>query len=300
MYDLITIGNVVMDLYFKGKSLSTKDGHLNLSIGGKYPVDYFHESVGGSAANVAIGASNQGLSTAVLAKVGENSFKQIILQKLLKKMVSTEFLLVDSAYMNISSILLSESGEKTIVHYATPHETLEVPEAMKKNMLNAKAIYMGSLPGISLAERIKLLTYFADAQKKIMLAVGALEIEMGLEKLAPLLECAHILILNGHEYADLVKKDKEKIDFNVDCAKALGFEKRILIITDGPHGSYVYYGGNVHHQPAMKADIVDTTGAGDAFCAGFIAAYLKERSIDDSMNAASAYACKIIERVGAN
>lgn len=300
MYDLITIGNVVMDLYFKGKSLSTKDGHINLAIGGKYPVDYFHESVGGSAANVAIGASNQGLSTAVVAKVGENSFKQIILQKLLKKMVSTEFLLDDAGYMNVSSILLSESGEKTIVHYATPHEALEVSEAMKKNMLNTKAIYMGSLPGISLSERVELLTYFTDAQKKIMLAVGALEIEMGLEKLTPLLDCAHILIMNGHEYADLVQKDKEKIDFGSDCAKAIGFEKRILIITDGPNGSYVYDSGKVHHEAAAKADIVDTTGAGDAFCAGFIAAYLKERSIEDSMKAASAYACKIIERVGAN
>lgn len=300
MYDLITIGNVVMDLYFKGKSLSTKDGHISLSIGGKYPVDYFHESVGGSGANVAIGASNQGLSTAVVAKVGENSFKQIILQKLLKKMVSTEFLLDDAGYMNVSSILLSETGEKTIVHYATPHETLEVSEAMKKNMLNTKAIYMGSLPGISLSERVKLLTYFSDAQKKIMLAVGALEIEMGLEKLTPLLDRAHILIMNGHEYADLVQKDKEKIDFEGDCAKALGFEKRILIITDGPNGSYVYDGGKVHHAPAIKADIVDTTGAGDAFCAGFIAAYLKERSIEDSMKAASLYACRIIEKVGAN
>lgn len=300
MYDLITVGNVVMDLYFKGKSLSIKDGHLHLSVGGKYPVDYFHESVGGSAANVAIGASNQGLSTAILAKIGENSFKQIILQKLLKKMVSTEFLLDDAGYMNVSSILLSESGEKTIVHYATPHETLEVPDAMKKNMLNAKALYMGSLPGISLGERVELLTYFAQAQKKIMLVLGALEIEQGLEKLTPLLSCAHILIMNGHEYADLVKKDKEKIDFESDCAKAIGFEKKLLIITDGPAGSYVYDGGKVYHQAAMKANVVDTTGAGDAFCAGFIAAYLKEMSIEESMKAASMYACKIIERVGAN
>ncbi len=300
MYDLITIGNVVMDLYFKGKSLSTKDGHFNLSIGGKYPIDYFHESVGGSGANVAIGASNQGLSTAVLAKVGENSFKQIILQKLLKKMVSTEFLLVDSGYMNVSSILLSESGEKTVIHYATPHETLEIPDAMKKNMLNTKAVYMGSLPGISLAERVNLLTHFADAQKKIVLALGALEIAEGLEKIAPLLNLAQVLAMNGHEYADLVKKVKEKIDLNSDCAKAVGFEKKILIITDGPNGSYVYDSGKVHHQPALKADVVDTTGAGDAFCAGFISAYLKEMSIEESMKAASLYAHKIIEKVGAN
>lgn len=300
MYDLITIGNVVMDLYFKGKSLSTKDGHFNLSIGGKYPIDYFHESVGGSGANVAIGASNQGLSTAVLAKVGENSLKQIILQKLLKKMVSTEFLLVDSGYMNVSSILLSESGEKTVIHYATPHETLEIPDVMKKNMLNTKAVYMGSLPGISLAERVSLLTHFADAQKKIILAIGALEIAEGLEKIAPLLNLAQVLAMNGHEYADLVKKDKEKIDLNSDCAKAVGFEKKILIITDGPNGSYVYDNGKVHHQPALKAEVIDTTGAGDAFCAGFIAAYLKEMSIEESMITASIYAHKIIEKVGAN
>lgn len=300
MYDLITIGNVVMDLYFKGQSLSTKNDHFNLSIGGKYPVDYFHESVGGGGANVAIGASNLGLSTAVLAKVGENSFKQIILQKLLKKMVSTEFLLSDHGYMNVSSILLSQAGEKTVIHFATPHESLDISETMMKNLLNSKAIYMGSLPGISLAEKVKLLGHFADAQKKIILAIGAVEIAQGREKLSALFEHTHILIMNGHEYADLINKEKNSIDFSKDCAKSIGFEKKLLIITDGASGSYVYDRGNVYHQPAMKADVVDTTGAGDAFCAGFVSAFLKEMSIQDSMKAASTYACKIIEKVGAN
>ena len=300
MYDLITIGNVVMDLYFKGTALPSKDGHFNLSIGGKYPVDYFHESVGGSGANVAIGASNQGLSTAVLAKIGANSFKQIILQKLLKKMVSTEFLLDDTDYMNVSSILLSETGEKTVIHYATPHETLEISDTMKKNLLNTKAVFMGSLPGITVSERVQLLSYFADAQKKVMLGIGAMEIKDGLDKLTPLLNCAQILILNGHEYADLIHKEYEKVAFDADCSKAIGFEKKTLIVTDGSNGSYVYDAGKVHHQPAMKANVVDTTGAGDAFCAGFIAAYVKDESLEESMKAASLYASKIVERVGAN
>ncbi len=300
MYDLVTIGDVTIDLFFKGDSLTSKDGRFDLAMGGKYPVDFFYESVGGSAANVAIGASNNGLSTAVLAKVGENSFKQIILQKLLKKMVSTEFLLIDDDYMNISTILLSNKGEKTVIHHATPHETLEVSEVMKRNLLNAKAIYMGSLPGIAISERVKLLLYFKQNNKKIYLAIGAAEIEKGVDGIKQLLETADVLFLNAHEYADLLKKKYDTIDYKKDCAKAIGFEKKVLVITDGANGSYAYSNSAVIHQAAFKADVKDATGAGDGFCAGFIAANIKEASIEDSMKAGASYALKIIEKIGAN
>ncbi len=56
MLDLLTIGTVTVDLYYKGESLSEKDGHFNLAIGGKYFADSFYEGLGEGGANVSIGA----------------------------------------------------------------------------------------------------------------------------------------------------------------------------------------------------------------------------------------------------
>ena len=93
MYDLISIGDITIDLFFKGVSLTTKQNRFYLAIGGKYHADHFYESLGGGSANVAAGCSHFGVSAAVIGKIGENSFKQLIIQKLIRKGVSSEFLL---------------------------------------------------------------------------------------------------------------------------------------------------------------------------------------------------------------
>lgn len=300
MYDLIAIGDVTVDIVFKSDEITPKKGRFDLAVGGKYGSDFFYEGVGGGGANVAIGASNNGLNTGVLAKIGRNSFKQIILQKLLKKMVSTEFLIEDSDFINISSILLAPSGEKTVIHYASPNETLSISDAMMIHLLKGHAFYMGNLPDISLAQKISLITKLKKHDKRIYINFGKVDVEKKISDLKPLLDAADVLIMNKYEYALLIKSDVKKVDLKKNCATKIAFDEKILVITDGPDGSYAYDQGEICHQSAFKASIKDTTGAGDAFSAAFIAAHLKEQSVQESLRLASMYASKVIEKVGAN
>lgn len=301
MYDLISIGNVIIDLYFKGSELTIKEDRFNLAIGGKYLADTFYEGVGGSGANVAIGLSNSGLNTAVVAKVGENVFKQIILQKLIKKSVSTEFLIYTHDFFNISAILISQKGEKTVIHHATPHIHFDMPEVIKKKLLNSVSVYMGNLPDIPLQEKVGLLSLFAAENKRTYLNLGASDIALGLAKLAPLMNLSNTLIMNSHEYSDLVGKKKDRIDFSKNCLKSVGSSEKTLLITDGENGSYVYRSDKVYFQPAIKSqNIVDTTGAGDAYTAGFIAALENNEPIEQAMQAGALKARKIIEKIGSN
>src|SRR5574340_1140715 len=82
MYDLVSVGSISIDLFYKGDSLTFHDSRFQLAIGGKYVADSFNVSLGGGGANVALGASHLGLKTAVLAKIGNNLFKSIILKKM--------------------------------------------------------------------------------------------------------------------------------------------------------------------------------------------------------------------------
>src|SRR5687768_15456462 len=112
MYDLISIGNIAIDLYFRDKSFTVKDDRLQLAMGGKYFANYFHYGVGGGGANVAIGVRRSGLKTAILGKIGNNPFKDLILEVLKKEDVTSYLCQLEDEYMNISSILLSSKGER--------------------------------------------------------------------------------------------------------------------------------------------------------------------------------------------
>ena len=301
MYDIITIGDVVIDLYFKGASLTMKDDRFYLASGGKYQAETFHEGVGGSGANVAISLANLGFNTAVVAKVGENPFKQIILQKLMKKSVSTEFLLYTRDFYNISCILLTEAGEKTVIHHATPHAQLNLSAITKEKLLGANAVYMGNLPDISLAEKIALLSFFKSKDKPIYLNLGRGDLEVGLNKIKPLISLAQVLIVNAHEYRMLIGKKKEAINLSQNYLKKLEQNNLILVVTDGKSGSYAYTSNKVYFQEALKThSVVDTTGAGDAYTAGFIGAYEHDHNIEAAMVEGSSRAKKIIEKLGAN
>lgn len=278
-----------------------KDSRFFVSVGGKYVADEFHEGVGGNAANVAIGCSNHNLNTAILAKIGENVFKQVILQKLVKKTVSTEFLQYEKSFLNISTILLSPKGEKTVIHYATPNESFNLSSVLTKNLSNSSAVFMGNLPDISIEERAKLLSTIREEGKTVFLNLGIQDCRKKIIEVKPLLSNSDVLFLNTHEFAELIKIDLKKINFEKDCSPSINFEEKLLVLTDGENGSFGYCGGKVYRQEAIPSKhIVDATGAGDAYTAGFIASYLNGGKIGEAMLSGSQDAKNILEKIGAN
>lgn len=300
MYDVVTVGDIVIDLFFKGDSLTFKDDRFQLAIGGKYFVDQFNDSLGGGGANVAVGCSHFGLNTAVCGKVGDNVFKQIIIQKLVKKNVSTEFLLYEKNHLNISSIYLTPKGERTIVNYQTPNPDFLINEPFMDHMIQTKAFYMGNLPEISIKDKIVLMKQFKDKKVLTILNMGVNDCRKGKEELEKILEITDILIVNKHEFADIIKKDCEKLDLKEDMAKSINFKEKILVITDSSNGSYCYSQGSVYHQIALEPkEIVDTTGAGDAYTSGFISSYLQDANIELAIKQGAEFANEILGKIGA-
>src|SRR3989338_1815843 len=159
MYDLISIGNISFDLFFKGESLTFANNRFQLAIGGKYFVNTLYKSVGGGGANVAIGAAKNGLNSAVLGKIGNNSFKSMILEELKNRNVSTNLCLIEEDYLNLSAILLTEKGERTVIHYSPLHEHILKSKADLEKILETKTIYIGNLPDVPLSEREQLLRF---------------------------------------------------------------------------------------------------------------------------------------------
>ena len=76
------------------------------------------------------------------------------------------------------------------------------------------------------------------------------------------------------------------------------FQKKI-VMTSGSEGAYFFNGEKVIHRPAIKIEnVVDTTGAGDNFAAGFLDFYLSEKTIEESLTQGNNRASEVIQQLG--
>jgi len=306
MFDLVTIGSVAIDLYFSGDNLTHDDKRFHLALGGKYFVDSYHQFFGGGAVNVAVGASSHGLNTAIIGKIGENQFYDNLTNFLRKKHINYEFCQREKNYQNLSIVLLTRSGERTVINYQNSHQHLEksqVNSLKKTNFPQSKFLYMGNLPDTSLKEKIDIASYYHQQNSKIVLNLGIHDCRLHLSSLFPLFSLSDILIINNYEFSELVKAPIEDIHFHEDVIKWYipKLHNKLVVITQGKKGSYAYLNGKVFYQKAIHVDkIVDTNGVGDAFIAGFISSYINKNNIEDSLLNAANLASKALKKIGAN
>lgn len=302
MYDLISIGSISIDMFYQGDSLTHDKDRFNLAMGGKYQVEHFHAGLGGGAANVAIGVAKHGYKTAVWGKIGKNQFKEIILQHLRNHDISSSLCELEDDYTKISSILLSPSGERTIIHYETPHEhIIKSHEDLKKVELT-KVLYLSNLWRVPLEERKQILSHAQTHNIITIMNLGVADCRRPIEQIESLLHHVTILVINTHEFAEMIKRPVNEVDFKKDITELLPILKtKIVAITDGKNGSFAYINGGILYEPAVKVSHVsDTTGAGDAFSAGFIAGYLEKENVEHALKLGNKHGAKIVQKIGAN
>lgn len=304
MFDLISIGTVSIDLYFTGEDLTHDKDRFEFAIGGKYFAEKFFENLGGGATNVAIGTTKEGIHTALLAKIGNNPFKKLIVQKLEEIGVTYEhFCQYEDDYMNISSIFVTEKGEKSLVNYRTPHQHLFACHDDYEVLKKARAIYLANLPSVSLTNRLEILRYAKKNNITTFANIGVVDCRRPKEQIEQFLKHVDVLIINGHEFADMVKVPYEDINFhqNIVMKYIPYFLDQTLVITDGEKGSYAYHTAISYKYGVEKpTKMVDSTGAGDGYTAGFIAEYLTTKNIERAMACGAKYSAKILAKMGAN
>ena len=72
-----------------------------------------------------------------------------------------------------------------------------------------------------------------------------------------------------------------------------------VVLKQGADGAVLARSGECHRLPAPRVDVVDTTGAGDLFAAGFLAGQVRGRSLEDSLRIGSIAAAEVISHFGA-
>jgi len=302
---LYVVGSITVDLYFQGSSLNTNFGKFELSIGGKYQVDKFATRIGGGGANVAITAKRMGISTTLISVIGQNSFSNLIRDDLNRYGISDKYIISCENYNNISTILLSQDGERTVLNYRTPHcqqkKMREVLERLENGHLVSWIYFGGHLPDLSLADKAILFHSLRAHKIKIALNLSRAECEAGYEALSPLLAQTDLLIQNAHEFSNILGKNYESVDLSQNHLSHLPAFMGDLVITDAQNGSFAYSGDKVYKQKAIvPQQIIDTTGAGDAFSGAYLAQIMQGSTIPDALLSASTYVSKKLATFGAH
>lgn len=283
MYDVITFGSAARDINLKSKAFKvlkndkdfvTGEG-ICLALGSKIDVQDIKFTSGGGGTNTAVTFAKQGFKTAFCGVVGDDVAGKEIIEELKSCRINTELVLKSKEKAtNYSIIVSSEGGEdRTILVYRGASEMMD-KDNIPWNKLKTKWIYLAPLSG-KLCSAFEDIVNFAYENKiKIAVNPGSVQLSLPVEDLTRILKKVDILILNQEEASYLTKisfQDEVEIFKKIDeiC-------QGVAVMTKGGEGVVVSDGKYIYTaRPRPERNIVDTTGAGDAFASGFVADYIK-------------------------
>ncbi|MDE6305304.1 MAG: carbohydrate kinase [Muribaculaceae bacterium] len=258
------------------------------------------KKIGGAPANFAYHVSQFGLESCAVSAVGEDALGAEILDNFTQKGV--QYLIETVPYP--TGTVQVEIDQAGIPQYEIKENVAwdNIPYTVKLESLagRTRAVCFGSLAQRNIVSR-NTINRFLDAipQDDSRLVVFDVNLRQGFynkEILCNSMKRCNILKINDEELVTVSRMfGYPGIDLQDKCWILLGkYNLKMLILTCGINGSYVFTPGNVSFQPTPKVEVADTVGAGDSFTAAFIANILKGRSVADAHKCAvntSAFVC---------
>ncbi len=247
-------------------------------------------SGGGSAANVAVNLVKLGFPSGVVGSVGNDRHGKFLLSDLQKFGVDTSQVKVFRGMTGLSVIIIDAAGEVRVIEdfgVADHRRTID-PDYMAQ----AKFLHISGCAFHLLDSASKIAH---QAGIPISFDPGRAASRLGARKLAPILHRAEYLIINRKELFAMTGSREESAAGELarkhDLVCVIKQGGREIIVKTKQAESFTVE--PFHVKP------VDTLGAGDAFCAGFIAGVNEKRSLYESVRFANAVAAAKVLRKGA-
>jgi len=239
-----------------------------------------HAFLGGSVVNTLAGLAKFGFSVAALGKLGNDETGNRGEKKLRK--YGIEFFGARDEQFNssVAKIEVGSNKQRKITIYPGSNDRIELDDVnlyidlIRSSNLFHSSTFACAYSVSSLKTQIKL----AQEANKMSLSFGMLYCDL-LEKeprlIENLLKVTDILILNKEEIEKIANVNYK------EAAKSLidKYEIEIIAVTLGGKGSFVFGRTEEHFIESRPVKVIDTTGAGDAYSAGFLAAYLHEKEL---------------------
>ncbi len=262
------------------------------SAGDEVPVLSSSEAPGGSAANTIVSLARLGAATGFIGRVGDDWEGEFILQEMGREGVDTEGMKTCRGDSGLVLAFVDRRGERAMYAYPGVNDALALGEEALAYARKAKIVHMSSFVGDRSYEAQRRLVAELEGVR-ISLAPGTLYARRGLGEMEAILKKCEVLFLNREEIGLLTGRGYEE---GAEVLREKG--ARNVAVTLGSEGCYVL-GDEDLHLPAYRTEVVDTTGAGDAFAAGFLFGLLHGKGLDICGRLGNRCASLCVSKVGA-
>ena len=287
--DVFTIGELLVDM-------------ISNDYDDSFDCSQYTKCFGGSPANIAMNIKRLGGNSALSSAVGNDGLGDFLINHLKNNNIDTRY--ISKVNNSTSMVLVSKSKTTPVpIFYRGADYNLQYDDNIEYALKNCKIVHFSCWP-ISQKNSRQTIEKVIDKAKEnnILIGFDPNYHEMIWEKNHNGLE----YIKNIISKVDIVKPsevDAERI-FGCDTPKKqvkkfIDLGAKLVIMTLGKDGAIVTNGDETLTFKTFATEIVDTTGAGDAFWSGFYTGLTKSYSLKDSLNLGFATSAFKLKHVGA-
>jgi ribokinase len=286
--DFVGCGALNLDRLFKVQRITKGDEEV--------AIEDTQEEPGGSAANTIYALGKLNKKAGFIGSVGEDFEGKMVMESLESVGVDTSQIKIKSRIRTGLVIgIVDALGERSL--YITPgaNSTLEFDDVDMEILSGSDFFHITSFVDDSQLNVQKNIVESLDENTKLSFSPGSLYAKKGYDVLSSLISKTHVLFLNEIEVKILTGYDsyEEASQFLLENGC------KIVVVTLGEKGCYITDGSIAQQIDAVKCDVVDTTGAGDAFCAGFLYGLSNGGELTQCGKLGNFVASKCISKIGA-
>jgi fructokinase len=289
-YDIITVGEVLIDMI----ATEYTEG---------FECDTYKRFFGGSPANIAMNTKNLGINSSLICCVGKDGLGDFLVQEMIKRDIDT--LYVQRTNYPTSMVLLTKSkGTPVPIFYRGADYQIHLNQGIEEAIKSSKIVHFSAWPISREPSRSTIEKIIEIARKNNTLVGFDPNYHPGIWE-------------QGHDGISYIREIIRKVDVikpSEDDARRIFGEgsideylkrfielgPKLVIMTLGKDGLIATDGTEIIRLKSVANEVVDTTGAGDAFWSGFYTAIVKGFSTKDAIklgNATSAYKLKYMGAV---
>lgn len=258
-YDILTLGNYTADLIFTGLPSFPELGKDTVGTG--------FDMIPGEAYNSAVAMHRLDIKVGWAADFGNDIFSSFALEHCRKEGMDESLFVIHDRPIRRISVAASFPDDRAFITYYDPDPP--VPAVLKAlPSVSARAIYF---PGFYSGSLFHLGEKFIRLKKMkiIMDGNGNDSVVLTDPSVRNTLQKVDIFFLNSLEACRLTGSGDPETAIRIIAETGPQ-----VVLKDGPNGAYACFSGELTHQPAIPVTVVDTTGAGDCFNAGFLRGWL--------------------------
>jgi sugar/nucleoside kinase (ribokinase family) len=278
-FDLVVLGDANPDLVLHGGDVIPAFGQA------EHLVESATLTLGGSGAILASGAAKLGLRVAMCAVVGEDLFGRFVTERLTDAGVDTGGMVVDASAQTGVTVVLSGSADRAILTMPGTIAALDADRLDRSLVAAARHVHVSSY---------YLQRVLAPALPELFGSVRASGTTTSVDPnwdpsggwdagLTDLLDSVDVFLPNAIEATRVARTSDLE-----GAVRSLAERAKLVVVKNGDRGALAFDGERLRQVDGHATDAVDTTGAGDSFDAGFLAAWLRGASIDEALALANA------------